>query len=122
MISLVQLVLLGTVAFFATRTGLPRIAMHHVDGQGRLHCCCGCSCSQHPHAADSCLNPRNRHITCGCAKEHGREIQIPLPRLSPALLPAPPDLPRRPSRWRPYAPPGFTGVHGLPPALLSPPH
>ncbi|MCA9785582.1 MAG: hypothetical protein KC488_03430 [Candidatus Cloacimonetes bacterium] len=70
-------------------TGLPRVSIHHGTQAGMPHCNCGCACSQHPDAADSCLNPRNLHeISCGCQKAHTREFESPAPSYSAMLLPA----------------------------------
>jgi len=77
--------LLGVLSL---RTGLPRRELHHPDERGVMHCCCGCDCDQHPDSHDSCLNPLNHHITCGCAQEHHEEWRPPLPRLS-VFLPGP---------------------------------
>jgi hypothetical protein len=76
------------LGMLSVRTGLPRRELHHPDDQGFMHCCCGCDCDQHPDSPDSCLNPLNHHITCGCAQEHQEEWRPPLPRLS-VFLPGP---------------------------------
>lgn len=76
------------LGLLSLRTGLPRRELHHPDDQGVMHCCCGCDCDQHPDSDDSCLNPLNHHITCGCAQEHHEEWQPPQPRLS-VFLPGP---------------------------------
>jgi len=89
----IRLLLLLLLAFFATRSGLPGVALHHLDSRGFMQCCCGCDCAQHPHSADSCLNPLNHHITCGCEKEHRRDYKAPLPRFSVFLLPVPGAVP-----------------------------
>ncbi len=75
------------LGMLSLRTGLPRRELHHPDAQGFMHCCCGCDCDQHPDSDDSCLNPLNHTITCGCAQEHQEEWQPAPPRL-PAFLPA----------------------------------
>jgi len=87
--------LLGTLSL---RTGLPRRELHHPDAQGIMHCDCGCDCDQHPDAADSCLNPLNHEITCGCAKEHREEWRSPSPRLS-LFLPAADPVPLAAPLW-----------------------
>ena len=118
-LSLLLALLLGLLSL---RTGLPRREVHHPDARGFMHCCCGCDCDQHPDSDDSCLNPLNHHITCGCAQEHREEWRPPLPRLS-VFLPGPGLLlaegfPVSHLEWG-----GLSGgpLPGAPP-LLPPPH
>jgi hypothetical protein len=69
-------------------TGLPGVSIHHSKSEGVKHCNCGCDCSHHPDASDSCLNPRNtQELSCGCRKEHSRVFDLPAPTFSPVLLP-----------------------------------
>lgn len=69
-------------------TGLPGVSIHHSDAAGVKHCNCGCGCSDHPDAPDSCLNPRHTgELDCGCRKEHTRVFDLPAPTFSPVLLP-----------------------------------
>lgn len=85
------------LALGAGRSGLPVLRVHHLDAGGRMCCGCGCDCAQHPHSSDSCLNPLNRDVVCGCSKQHARSWEAPLPTFTDFLTPsaAPPPPPPR---------------------------